>query len=374
MYTKLFRTIPVQHIPTPSARPIMTRPIVRPNSPDMDKLYRKAAELEYAEQNKYEQEFSTYNKIKMEMEAQSTDANKKGETMTPKEAAGKILDAAFVKLRAHLGTYGDSLNLIEHPLRTYAFPKFEKIFTYFAKDGRVDKQTVDRFSGYALLFIVALAVMLVAEKVTNQKEKIAKIEKELDALDKQYANGVLDHGDIRHEIKNKQEKLRELQEALEKYENILVKLEESQHQIFLKSKDQSILRQLVNQFLSFGVNPEKQQKEEIQSYLNEQKDDVAAKLTAREITKWGSVNAVAINAEDKISQISKKEEKIKGEIEKAELSATRVAQYVIETGDKLENKQMELKNTWGYSFFSQYAKKIEEESAPTNTPATGYDI
>ncbi|HHL3492243.1 TPA: hypothetical protein ACQ53F_001065 [Legionella pneumophila] len=374
MYTKLFRTIPVQHIPTPSARPIMTRPIVRPNSPDMDKLYRKAAELEYAEQNKYEQEFSTYNKIKMEMEAQSTDANKKGETMTPKEAAGKILDAAFVKLRAHLGTYGDSLNLIEHPLRTYAFPKFEKIFTYFAKDGRVDKQTVDRFSGYALLFIVALAVMLVAEKVTNQKEKIAKIEKELDALDKQYANGVLDHGDIRHEIKNKQEKLRELQEELEKYENILVKLEESQHQIFLKSKDQSILRQLVNQFLSFGVNPEKQQKEEIQSYLNEQKDDVAAKLTAREITKWGSVNAVAINAEDKISQISKKEEKIKGEIEKAELSATRVAQYVIETGDKLENKQMELKNTWGYSFFSQYAKKIEEESAPTNTPATGYDI
>lgn len=363
MYTKLFHLKPL-NIPTLSSRPIITRPVIKADSPQFENMLKRAVELEYVEQKKYEQELATYNKIKMEIEPQPTDANKKSETMTPKEAAGKVLDAAFVKLRSHLGTYGDSLNLIEHPLRTYAFPKFEKIFTYFAKDGRVDKQTVDKFSNYALLVIVLVAIGLVYEKVKSQREKIKKMDQEYEEFDKKYSQGAYEYEDAMKARVEKQTKLQELTNELDKYENILAKLEASQQEIFLKSKEQPILRQIWEQLLSFVVSPEERQAEQLKSYLKEKSNDTGAELTARELAKWGSVDAVIISAEDKINDLSKKVESTEEKIKQINSHINEIAKYVVETGDIRDDKRKSLERIWGYSFFSQHAKKTEETSLP----------
>ncbi|KTD18821.1 Uncharacterised protein [Legionella lansingensis] len=363
MFTKVCSTtLPtgiktIRQVPTvPTIRSPYSTKTIKNSDPKWLEIQAKAAELEGIEQQRYQQDVLNYQKLKAQFESTPVmPVIITAETVSPKEAAAKILDSSFAKVRTYLG---DSINIIEYPLRGYAFSKLEQAFTYMAKDGRVSKQVVEKISSYGLLLILAIIAAFIYEQVKNQKEKIAQLEKEINDLELTYSKDVYANHDIREKIINKSEKLLEYKNEMTKYEGILSKVKEAQEAI---NKEQTLFGLVKEKIISFFVNPNERQKEQVKSFLNVQNND-DAKQTTRELEKRGNVNSVVIYAEDELSRLSKKTDKVEKEIDRLESSSTRLAEHVAQTGTKRDAKLAALKNTWGYSFFSQFKENDNNNS------------
>ncbi|AUH73435.1 hypothetical protein [Legionella sainthelensi] len=318
----------------------------------------KAAVLEGIQQSLLQQELDTYNKVEKPIESQTSVQSQEKKTVTVKEAANILVDKGFSHLRQY---FGDKFtNSIEHPLRSFAFPKFERMFTYLAKDGRVDKEIVDNFSKYALYLLVVVASLYVYEKIKSYKDEIAKLEKEIQELEKQYTAKNFTHSDIRDEIIKMQNHLLAKKDELKKYTGIREALEEAKEEIAKEAGEQNFIKHIKDQFFSI-FNAEGYEKEKVKSFLNKQNMDSSV---VKEVDKWTSINVAIDETEEKVAKIGKKCDDIQNALEKLEQKLDIVGEQVVHIGEKLEGKQSQLNNKLGYLFFKQIKQETEK------TPAT----
>ncbi|KTD05511.1 hypothetical protein Lgra_3388 [Legionella gratiana] len=332
-------------------------PHITMNNPKWLENQVEAARLEGIEQAEWQQNCDTYSKVKNELDLQASEQPPVKQTMSPKEAAGKVLDDAFSNMRQHLG---DSFtNSIEHPLRSYSFPKFEKIFTYLAKDGRVDKDLVNNCSKYGLYLIAALASLYIYEQITSYKDEISKLEKEIQELEKQYTAKNFTHSDIREQIIKKQNHLLAKNEQLAKYLEIMEALEEAKAGIVNEAEDRNFIERIKDQFFSI-LNSDGYEKVKAKSFLRKQNKDSSV---VKEIDKWASVDVALMVAEEHVSKINKKCNNLQNTIAQLEQKLDVVGEQVVQIGEKLEDKQSQLKNKWGYSFFNQITQETDEAPA-----------
>ncbi len=324
----------------------------------------KAAVLEGIQQSLLQQELDTYNKVKKQIESQTSVQSQEKKTVTVKEAANILVDKGFSHLRQY---FGDKFtNSIEHPLRSFAFPKFERMFTYLAKDGRVDKEIVDNFSKYALYLLVVVASLYVYEKIKSYKDEIAKLEKEIQELEKQYTAKNFTHSDIRDEIIKTQNHLLAKKDELKKYTGIREALEEAKEEIAKEAGEQNFIKQIKDQFFSM-FNAEGYEKEKVKSFLNKQNKDPSV---VKEVDKWTSTNVAIDETQGRIAKIGKKCDDIQNALEKLEQKLDIVGEQVVHIGEKLEGKQSQLNNKLGYSFF----KQIKQETEETPTAKSRFEI
>lgn len=318
----------------------------------------EAARLEGIEQNKWQQDYSTYSKVKQEIDSQVSAPSPVKQTMSPKEAAGKVLDDAFSNMRSLIGD--TFTNGMEHPLRSYSFPKFEKLFTYLAKDGRVDKDTVNNFSKYALYLIVALASLYVYEQITSYKDEISKLKKEIEELDKQYIAKSFAHRDIREQIIKIQNKLLEKHEQLTNYTDIMESLKEAKAGIVKNAGERNFIEYIKDRFFTI-LNSKEYEKEKVKSFLCEQNKDSSV---VKEIDKWANVDVALDVAEEHVSKITKKCKNIENDIVQLEQKLDIVGGQVVQIGEKMDRKQSQLRNKWCYSIFNKITQETDEAPTP----------
>ncbi|WP_058533822.1 hypothetical protein [Legionella saoudiensis] len=280
------------------------------------------------------------------------------QTISPKEAAGKVLDDAFSKIRHFLGD--TFTNIIEHPLRALCFSQFERIFTYLAKDGRVDKETANDFSKYALYLIAALTCLYIYEEITSRKDEISKLEREIEELKSQYTIKTFAHGDIRDQIIEKQQRLLSKKEQLTNYLDMVKTLEEAKAGVVKEAEDCNFLGYIKDQFFSM-LNSDGYEKVKVKSFLSKQNKEQSV---AKEIDKWASVDVAVMVAEEHVSKINKKCNSLQATIVKLEQKLDIVGEQVVQIGKKMESKESQLTNKWGYSLFKQIKQEVVE--APTN--------
>ncbi len=257
-------------------------------------------------------------------------------------------------------------NSIEHPIHSFAFPKFERMFTYLAKDGRVDKEIVDNFSKYALYLLVVVASLYVYEKIKSYKDEIAKLEKEIQELEKQYTAKNFTHSDIRDEIIKKQKHLLAKKDELKNDTGIREALEEAKEEIAKEAGEQNFIKQIKDQFFSM-FNAEGYEKEKVKSFLNKQNKDSSV---VKEVDKWTSTTVAIDETEGRVAKIGKKCDDIQNALEKLEQKLDIVGEQVVHIGEKLEGKQSQLNNKLGYSFF----KQIKQETEETPTAKSRFEI
>ncbi|WP_419418433.1 coiled-coil domain-containing protein [Legionella sp. D16C41] len=373
------------------------------------KIITEAAKLEGIEQQKYQQGFSEYYKVKevkpeidkpakkpifslkttsmnphfifanqlktTQLKREPTTnarpklkadkQSKEAKDLTPNEAANKVVEISLSKTKPYLGNM--VIKFIEYPFKAYARSKLEPIFIVLSKDGRVNENLVNKVSSHALQLFFILLLMYIAEKLREQKAKIEKLEGEVEDLNESYNKGLKVHKDMREKIIKKSEKLLKYQEEATKYESILIKLKEAQKATDLKHEKQTTLESIRESVSSFMVNDDERLLQEVKSYLTEQdtiEDNVAAKQTLRELEKVGKVHSLVIKAEDKLDDLNSKKDKVEEEISKLNSVASMYANHIQYIGAKRDNRVKEVEKILGYTFF----KKTEDSSLLPDEP------
>ncbi|WP_131781569.1 hypothetical protein [Legionella gresilensis] len=293
--------------------------------------------------------------------------DRKNHGMTPNEAANKILDLSLSQTRKYLG---NCAKFVEYPIKIYVRARLEQIFTFLAENGRVNEHIVNNFSYYALQLFCLLSLIYLWEKERDQKVKIKNLENEIEELKERYGEDVLAHQGIREKIIKKSEKLLNYQQEAKKYETILAKVKEAQT---VPQKDQSSLAYVKENVNAWMTTPDDRQDKQVLNYLTQQNDDTA-KLTLRALDKAGRVRSLLIKSEDKLEYLEKKIDKAEKEIENLITSASMYAEHIKCIGTKHDEKLIKLKNTIGFSFFSQYKETIDNQHLSHEEPFSSIKI
>ncbi|STX51450.1 Uncharacterised protein [Legionella busanensis] len=347
---------------------------------------------------KYQQEFSAFFKLELKQEKQEKQeklhqitpkrkvpptpglfkkqskktwgvkkTDKKNQGMTPNEAANKILDLSLAQTRKYLGSCA---KFVEYPIKIYVRARLEQIFTFLAENGRVNEYIVNNFSYYALQLFCLLSLIYLWEKERDQKDKINNLENEIEELQERYGEDVLAHQGIREKIIKKSEKLLNYQQEAKKYETILAKVKEAQT---ISQKEQSSLTYIKENVSAWMTTPDERQDKQVINYLTQQNDE-AAQLTLRALDKAGRVRSLVIKSEDKLEDLDKKINKAEKEVANLITSATRYAEHIKCIGTKHDEKLTKLKNTIGFSFFSQYKETIDNQHLSHEEPFSSIRI